>query len=208
LAGERGIYSELQQITKEANTMQNLNSRQQLIAGIALAALMAATRSHHFTGLHHLPDASWAVFLLAGVYLRPAWTFPALCGMAAAIDYIAITWGGVSSFCVSPAYTFLLPAYGALWLTGRWLAVRLRVTWATLPSLGLVVLFGGAACELLSSGGFYFFSGRFAEPTLAEFALRLIKYSPSGLGALALYAGIAALLHAALSGMATARHAR
>lgn len=188
--------------------MQNLNSRQQLILGIVLAALLAVTRGHHVAALHSLPSASWAVFLLAGVYLRPAWAFPALLAEAAGLDYVAIAWGGVSSFCVSPAYAFLLPAYGALWLAGRWLAPRLSLSWAALPSLGLAVLGGGAACEVFSSGGFYFFSGRFAEPALAEFAVRLAKYFPGNLAALALYAGIAALLHVVLSSAIGARHAR
>jgi len=188
--------------------MPNLNPRHQLVLGVVLAVLMAITRSHHVAALHSLPGASWAVFLLAGVYLRPAWAFPVLLAEAACLDYLAITWGGVSSFCVSPAYAFLLPAYGALWLAGRWLAPRLSLSWAALGSLGLAVFFGGAACELFSSGGFYFFSGRFAEPTLAEFAPRLVKYFPGDLGALALYAGIAALLHAVLASVASARHVR
>jgi hypothetical protein len=87
---------------------------------------MAATRSDHFAGELHLPDASAAVFFLAGVYLRPMWMLSALLVEAAFIDYLAIAVGGVSSFCISPAYGFLLPAYGALWLAGRWYAVRHR----------------------------------------------------------------------------------
>src|SRR5690554_3136356 len=47
---------------------------------LGLAVLMAATRSHHFASVTHLPDASWAVFFLAGFYLRPLWVFPALLG--------------------------------------------------------------------------------------------------------------------------------
>ncbi|MBS4099277.1 MAG: hypothetical protein KGZ83_20900 [Sulfuricella sp.] len=181
--------------------MTALTSRNQLIVGIVLAALLAATRSHHFAGLHHLPDASWAVFFLAGVYLRRTWVFPALLAGAAASDFIAITWGGVSSFCVSPAYALLLPAYGALWLAGRKYAQHHANRIATLVPLVLAVCGGAALCELLSSGGFYFFSGRYAEPTLAEFGLRLVKYFPAYLGTLALYVGCAAVVHAVLVGV-------
>lgn len=189
--------------------MQNLTSRQQLTIGIILAAIMAATRSHHFTGLHHLPDASWAIFFLAGAYLKRTWPFPALLALAATSDYIAITWGGVNSFCVSPAYALLLPAYGALWLTGRWYAQRHCERIVTLLPLTLAASGGALICELLASGGFYVFSGRFAEPTLAEFAGRLVKYFPHSLASLALYIGIAALLHAALSSLGDkTRHAR
>ncbi len=37
--------------------------------GLLLAALMTATRSHHFASTLHLPDASWAGFFLAGAPL-------------------------------------------------------------------------------------------------------------------------------------------
>lgn len=190
--------------------MTTFTTRQQTLIGLLLAALMAATRSHHFAGLHHLPDASWAVFFLAGLYLRPAWTFAALSLLAAASDYVAITWGGVSSFCVSPAYVMLLPAYGALWLAGRWYAGQHHERIATLVPLALAVTGGAAVCELLSSGGFYFFSGRFADPALAEFLPRLAKYFPHALSSLALYIGAAASIHvlAALLGGRAAQAGR
>jgi len=41
--------------------------------GLILVAAMAATRFHHLGDALHLPDASWALFFLAGVYLSPAW---------------------------------------------------------------------------------------------------------------------------------------
>lgn len=173
--------------------------RQQTLIGLLLAAFMAATRSHHFAGLHHLPDASWAVFFLAGAYLRPAWAFAALSLLAVTSDYVAITWGGVSSFCVSPAYVMLLPAYGTLWLAGRWYGRQHSERIATLVPLTLSALGGAAVCELLSSGGFYFFSGRYLDPTLAEFLPRLAKYFPHALSSMALYVGAAAVVHAALA---------
>lgn len=182
--------------------MTTLTPRQQTVIGLLLAAFMAATRSHHFAGLHHLPDASWAVFFLAGCLLRPAWAFAALSLLAAASDYVAITWGGVSSFCVSPAYVMLLPAYGALWLAGRWYAGRHRPRAAALAPFGFAALGGAAACELISSGSFYFYSGRFAEPTLAGFLPRLAKYFPHALEGLALYLGAAVLAYLAAAALA------
>ena len=50
--------------------------------------------------------------------------------------------------------------------------------------------------ELFSSGGFYFFSGRF-EPNLAEFGARIARYFPSSLATLAFYVAVAAIVHAA-----------
>lgn len=179
--------------------MLTLSVRNQLFVGIALATLLIATRGQHFATLHSLPGASWAVFFLAGVYLRPAWALPALLGLAGLLDFAAFTGGGASAFCLTPAYVFLLPAYTSLWLAGRWYAARYRFAWTTLAPLAASVLVGAAVCELLSSGGFYFFSGRFNEPTLAEFGARLMKYFPSYLGSLAFYVGTAAAVHTVLA---------
>ena len=179
--------------------MNVLSNRQQIQLGLLLATLMVITRSQHFASLHHLPEASWAVFLLAGIYLRPLWVFPALCGAAAATDWLAIGVGGESAFCVTPAYTMLVPAYAALWLAGRWYAKRHEDRPATLVTLAGAVLVSALAAELISSGGFYFLGGRFAETSLAEFATRLVQYFPSSLGALTLYVGVAALIHAVVS---------
>lgn len=175
-----------------------LSGRTQLVIGIALAALMVATRGQHFATLHNLPGASWAVFFLAGVYLRPKWALPALLGLTWFLDFAAFTWGSASGFCLTPAYVFLLPAYASLWLAGRWYATRYRFAWDTLAPLAGAVIAGAAVCQLFSSGGFYFFSGRFAEPTLVEFGARLAKYFPSYLGSLVFYVAIAAVVHALL----------
>ncbi|MGH8613762.1 MAG: hypothetical protein ACREYF_17525 [Gammaproteobacteria bacterium] len=177
--------------------MNETTTRSTTLIAFALALLMAATRSHHFAAALHLPDASWAVFFLAGVYLRAIWVFPALLAGAAFLDFAAITWGGVSSFCISPAYGFLLPAYGALWLAGRWYARRQRFQLATLIPLVSSMLVGAAVCELFSSGGFYFLSGRF-DPSLTEFGTRLARYLPPSLAAMAFYVALAAIAHAAL----------
>ncbi len=162
---------------------------------LALALCMVATRSHHFATALHLPDASWAVFFLVGFYLRPVWMFPVLITLAGVTDYVAIAGFGVSDFCVSPAYGLLLPAYGALWLAGRWYAGRHRFALSTLIPLAGSVVIGAAVCEIISSGGFYFFSGRFAETSLAELGLRLAKYFPPSLESLALWMGIAIVAH-------------
>jgi hypothetical protein len=108
-------------------TMLTLSKTNQIIIGIVLAVLIIATRGHHFASINSLPSASLAVFFLAGLYLRPTWVFPSLLALCAGLDFSAITYGGVSSFCVTPAYGFLLPAYGVMWLAGRWFAKRAKV---------------------------------------------------------------------------------
>ncbi|HSH29009.1 MAG TPA: hypothetical protein VK971_03790 [Thiohalobacter sp.] len=178
--------------------MRNLTLGHQAGIGLLLALLMIATRGHHVATLQHLPSASWAVFFLAGVYLRPAWTLPILLCLAGALDFAAINRGGVSSFCVTPAYAFLLPAYGSLWLAGRGYARRHRDRPGSLLPLTGHVLGGALVCELFSSGGFYFFGGRYADPTLAEFGSRLMQYFPATLDNLVFYVGIALMVHLAL----------
>lgn len=179
--------------------MPILNARQQIILGLVLVLAMILTRAHTFSSLQHFPETSWAVFFLAGVFLTRAWWFAAYCALAAGIDYVAITYGGVSSFCVTPAYAMLLPCFAALWLGGRWYALGHRDHLSSLPRLGLAVLVSAFAAELFSSGGFYFLGGRFAEPTLTEFIPRLVMYFPGGLAAMALYVAVAALGYSAFT---------
>lgn len=179
--------------------MLKLSNRHQIAVGLALAALMIVTRGQHFPTVKQLlPSASWAVFFLAGVYLRPAWALAAFFGLASFLDFAAINWQGVSDYCVSPAYMALIPAYTALWFGGRWFAGHYSVKPVALLPLAASVLVSVFVCELISSGSFYFFSGRFAEPTLAEFALRIVKYFPSFLGSTAFWIATAALVHTAV----------
>lgn len=176
-----------------------LSKRHQIIVFAALVALLIASRGHHFpTVAHMLPTASWATFFLAGVYLGPAWALGVLLCTAVAVDYAAVTWGGVNGFCISPAYIALIPAYGALWFAGRWYAARYRFTSSTLLSLAVAMVVGAAVCELISSGGFYFYSGRLAQPTLAGFGQALATYFPRSLYSLAFWIATSAILHSVL----------
>jgi hypothetical protein len=65
--------------------------------------------------------------------------------------------------------------------------------------LGSSVFVAAAVSELFSSGGFYFFGGRYANPTIAEFGHRLIKYFPHQIENLAFWLGIALIVHVAFT---------
>ena len=173
----------------------NLSVRNQLTIGAGLVLLMILTREYHFSSLHSLPGASWAIFFLAGLYLRAIWPLAGLFILTWALDFSAYTWGGASSFCLTSSYIFLLPAYSALWYAGSWYARRYQFEWQTLLPLSLSLMTGAAVCELFSSGGFYFFSGRFEETTLIEFGQRLVQYFPHYVGSLVFYIGIAVAIH-------------
>ena len=179
--------------------MLNLSARQQIAISLVLVLIMLLTRSHHWASIHSLPDASWAIFFLLGVYVRALWVVPALIAASVVIDYVAITWGGVSDFCVSPAYWLLIPAYAVLFAGGRFYARGHRLSVMGLLRLVGVALAVVLVAQLLTTGGFYFFSGRFADPTLAGLMLRLEKYFPPMLATFALYLGVAAAVHLALA---------
>ncbi len=168
----------------------------------ALALLMAATRMHHFGSALHLPDASLAVFLLAGFFIASPLLFAGLLLEAAALDYVAIAHLGVSDWCVTPAYWFLIPTYAVLWFAGRYYA---RIHQHSLRSLGI---FSGISCAaisvafIISNGAFYLFSGRYPDMGMAEYAARMAQYYPQYLSGGLLYLGCAAALYAVLTARA------
>ena len=174
--------------------MLNLSRTTQLYIGIALMALMAMTRGSHFP-LHNLPSASWAVFFLAGVLLRPKWVFPLLFAEATIIDVLSVGWINAGHHCMTVAYWMLVPAYAALWFGGRLYAGWHRDQAGSLAVLVPVMALSALVCNVLSSGGFYFFSGRYEAPTVAGMVERNGHYYPQYLSSLALYVGIAVVLY-------------
>ena len=166
---------------------------------IALALAMAVTRIHHFDVL---PDASWAIFFLAGFWLRGSarWAFPLLMAEAVLVDFVVITQQGMnfwSQYCVSPAYWFLIAAYGALWLGGSWL-VRHQLG-LRMPTLGLAVLallVSEAVCYLISNGSFYWISANVPAPrSFGAWFVNLGDWYLPFLEVTALYVGLGAVLH-------------
>lgn len=179
--------------------MLTLSKTHQIIIGLVLVALIIATRGVHFATISSLPSASLAVFFLAGLYLRPSWVFAALLALCVGLDYAAITASGVSNYCVTPAYAFLLPAYGVMWLAGRWFSKRYSFsTSAILPFIGSAAV-SVSISQLFSSGGFYFLGGRFENPTLAVFGERLIKYFPHQLENVSFWLAVALVVHIAFA---------
>lgn len=164
---------------------------------LALVGLMALTRFDHFGSAISLPDASLAVFFLAGFGFSPLWFFGILILEAGLIDYVAITALNVSDFCISPAYLFLLPAYAALWFGGRYAKNLAVLDFASsIKMLGLAAL-STTAAFIISNGSFYLLSGRFGELSLnqylTQFGHYFLPYAASALMYIALGLGIAKL---------------
>ncbi len=156
-----------------------------------LVLLMVITRNHAWTPSHHLPDASLAIFFLSGLRFRSRGVFAGLLLLAGGIDALVIGSGAVSGICLTPAYALLAPAYASAWLGGCWLASQ-REWSGPLSILRLIgVLFTvGVLAECLASGGFYFFGGSFAHPSLLGFIPRFIQYVPHTLLSLVVYTGL------------------
>lgn len=170
----------------------------------ALVLLMIATRFYsHFGSSMSLPDASLAVFFLAGFYLArlalpAAVAFVLLLLGAGGVDYYAIAFRGVSDACISPAYWFLIPTYACMWYAGRWFAARQQTKWANLGMLAAVAWGSTSVAFLISNGSFYLLSGNFANISLAQYAEGVAKYYPQYLSCTMLYLACAAALHVLL----------
>lgn len=161
------------------------------LVGVSLMFLMLATRMDHFGSAVTLPDASLAVFFLAGFYLRRVAGFILLCALAAGIDYWVITTQDVSDFCITAAYGFLLPTYFSVWLAGHWSRNHTddKILLVIMTIVSVLIAF------LVSNGSYYLFSGNFSEISMVEYIGRVVQYLPGYLLAPLGYLAVAALFH-------------
>ncbi len=169
-----------------------------IVAGLMLA--IAATRFHHFGSAVSLPDASYAVFFLCGLYLArftrvSMVVFIALLLEAGLVDYYATSVQGISDWCMTPAYWFLIPTYGSLWFAGRWFALRHSMEGKGLIGLALTAGAASSFAFMLSNAGFYLFSEHFNDMTAAEYASRVTQYYGSYVSVALLYVACAVAVH-------------
>ncbi|MES1981491.1 MAG: hypothetical protein V4443_03340 [Pseudomonadota bacterium] len=183
----------------------NRTNTQTITIFASLAVLMAATRYNHFGSSVTLPDASLAVFLLAGFFLaRSRAALPAFVLLlleAGAVDYYATEFQGVSSWCFSPAYWFLIPTYASLWLGGRWFAARQRKSWASLALFSGVVWLATTVAFVISNVSFYMFSGRYDVLSLTEYTAHIMQYYPSYMGSSLMYIAPAVVIYLLVPGL-------
>lgn len=175
---------------------------------VALMALMAATRFHHFGTPFALPDASLAVFFLAGLWLGGRYLFALLLVEAGVIDYLAITKLGVSDFCVSKAYVFLIGSYASMWLGGRWCRRFEHVTPGTAGQQIAALTMSTSIAFLFSNGSFYWLSGRYPEGSWAQYLERVAMYYPPYLTSTLIYGVVIAGLVGAVKYILAMKAAR
>jgi hypothetical protein len=173
-----------------------MNNTRTIAIVATLAALMAATRFGHFGSAISLPDASLAIFFLGGLYLaRFARTsmaaFVVLILEAGLVDYYAVSVQGVNAYCMTSAYWFLIPAYGSLWLAGRWFALRHTMEGKGLVWLALTAWGASSFAFVFSNTAFYLFSGYFAGMGAVEYVSRVAQYYGSYVSVAMLYVACA-----------------
>lgn len=166
-----------------------------------LALSMAATRVNHAGSAWLPPDASWAVFYLAGFYLAREWRWALALLLLEAVgsDCLAIRYYGISNYCATLAYWFILPAYSVLWLGGAWLRRHYQQAAPDLARLCASLLLSVTLCFLLTSASSYWLSGRIDHPDLVGWWSHLTRWYGHFLTVPCLYVGFAALVHIAFT---------
>lgn len=175
--------------------MNNIQFKKSAIL-VALVALMAFTRMHHFGSGLHLPDASLAVFLLAGFVMASPLFFGVLLAEAALLDFTAVTQFGVSDYCMTPAYGFLIPTYAVLWFAGRYYAGMHQNTLRSLGWFSAISLAAVNVAFVISNASFYLFSDRYVGMSAMQYASEVTQYYVPYVSGAVIYLIPAAMLYA------------
>ena len=182
--------------------MNNIQPKNVVVFAL-LAMLMLATRFSHFGTTLALPDASLAIFFLGGMFMMRSVrlsivAFVALILEAGLIDYYATSVQGVSDWCFTPAYWFLIPTYGSLWMVGRWFSLNHSVQGKGMAVLILAVWAVNSFAFMFSNVTFYLFSEHFTQMSLIEYAASVSQYYVSYVSVAMLYIACAVAMQVIL----------
>ncbi|HWK86853.1 MAG TPA: hypothetical protein VNQ34_05030 [Xanthobacteraceae bacterium] len=171
-----------------------LDARKERLVIVLLTVLMAVTRIEHFGLSRVVPDASTAIFFLAGLLIsNPLWLM-AFLAQACGLDFAAISAVGVDPVCVTFGYIMMIPAYAALWYAPRALRGDFTPGLAGFGKLALACVAGLGVFFVLSNIGYYFGGGFSTSMGAAEFARRVARYFPYYLTSTLIYSAIGVLL--------------
>lgn len=155
---------------------------------VSLAIVMFLTRGSHITTLYALPDASLALFLIGGIYLRQVKFFIALFLVGLFIDFGAAALDPKLGFCLTKGYWGLIPTYAVLWVCGFYLNQRERLqklsVFIPIVSIAIVLAF------IISTQTYYLFSERFGNPNLLNSIFHGWEYFPQYFMASFCYIGL------------------
>ncbi len=161
------------------------NSPKHLIMAAVIAFFMLLTRGSHVLTSVSLPDASLALLLIGGLYLRKAVWLVLFAALATAIDFGAAAIDSIQAFCLTDGYWGMLPTYAAMWLAGVWLGKQADSTAGLKFAAASAV--STAAAFTISTQTYYLFSGRFPAAGIAESMKHGWEYLPSYMGFTAMY---------------------
>jgi hypothetical protein len=171
----------------------------------AISFLMLLTRGSHVLTQVSLPDASLALLLMGGLYLRKTLWFGFFIVLATFIDFGAAAVDSIQAFCLTPGYWGMLPTYAAMWLAGVWLSTQQEslniVKYSVASMLATLLAF------VISTQTYYLFSGRFPAAGMIESMQHGWEYLPSYAGFTLMYLGIFWLIAKALLKMGVAFNA-
>ncbi len=156
-----------------------------LAIAAAIAFFMLLTRGSHVLTHVALPDASLALLLIGGLYLRKAGWLALFVVLATAIDFSAAAIDSLQAFCLTVGYWGMLPTYAAMWLAGAWLGKQANGLDAVKFSLAALV--STLVAFVISTQTYYLFSGRFPNHGLVETMQYGWNYLPSYLAYTAMY---------------------
>lgn len=151
----------------------------------AIAFLMLLTRGSHVLTSMALPDASLALFLFGGLYLRKTAWFALFVALATAIDFSAAAVDSWFGFCLTAGYWGMLPTYAVMWLAGLWLGKQSDSL--NFPKFALAGLLATFSAFVISTQTYYLFSSRFPNTGLIETLQYGWNYLPSYMGYTAMY---------------------
>lgn len=165
--------------------MNQLSSQKTIIVAAAIAFLMLLTRGSHVLTSVSLPDASLALLLIGGLYLRKAVWFVLLVILATAIDFGAAAIDSFQAFCLTDGYWGMLPSYAVMWLAGVWLGKQ--ANYLDVFKYAFAGLASTFAAFVISTQTYYIFSGRFPDAGIVESMQHGWEYLPSYMGFTAIY---------------------
>lgn len=156
-----------------------------LFVAAMIAFFMLLTRGSHVLTSVSLPDASLALLLIGGLYLRKAVWFALFVALATAIDFGAAAIDSIQAFCLTDGYWGMLPTYAVMWLAGVWLAKQADST--AIGKYTAASIVSTFAAFVISTQTYYIFSGRFPDAGIVESMQHGWEYLPGYMGFTAMY---------------------
>lgn len=168
--------------------VQQSSMTKTILIAAAITFFMLLTRGSHVLTSVSLPDASIVLFLLGGLFLKRAAWFIGFFVLATVIDFGAAAFDPAQGFCLTDGYWGLIPAYGAMWFGGLWLAKQTDAFDAVkFTAVSLITSF---IAFVISTQTYYLFSGRFPAEGIIESMQHGWNYLPSWIGYAAMYFAI------------------